>query len=113
MKKSLNILLVLLITFFTVPFGGITTLAAEKVYDNIKDGEYTITAKALHTDKDESSGAAGFIKEKAIISIQDGKVKFSITVPKNDFAEIKGLQVEGIEPIIEEDDENKYMTYAL
>ena len=113
MKKSFNILLVLIIAFFTLPFGGNTVLADEKAYDNIKDGDYDITAKALNKDTDEKSGAAGFINEEAKLSIQDGEVEFTITIPDNEMAEIKGLQVEDIEPKVKEDDEARYMTYKL
>src|SRR5699024_12254568 len=99
MKKGFTILMALVITFFTVPFGGITALADGKVYDDIKDGEHSIVAKALHADKDEASGAASFIEEEAILSIKDGEINLTITIPHNEMAEIKGLQIEGKEPV--------------
>src|SRR5699024_7713627 len=82
----------------------------DKVY---KDGEYDITAKALHADKDEASGAASFIDESAIILIDNGQIKLAISIPKNEMAEIKGLQIEGINPVKEETDDSVIYTYAL
>lgn len=113
MKKSFNILTALIIAIFTVSFGGMTSLADGESYENIKDGEYEIIAKALHADKDEKSGAAGFISEAAILSIKDGKAQLRITIPSNDMAEIEGLQIEGIEPTVEENDDVKHKTYTL
>lgn len=113
MKKTLNILLALIIAFFTLPFSGNTVLADEKTYDDIEDGEYDIVAKAWHADKDEESGAAPFINEDAVLSIQDGEAELTITVPNNPMAIIEGLQVEGVEPTIDETDDGKDMTYSL
>src|SRR5690625_1102353 len=113
MRKSFNILLVLLIAFFTLPFGGYTVSAGEKVYDNIKDGEYDIIAKAINADKDEPSGAAGFIEEDAVISVQDGTIELTITIPHNEMAQVSGLQIEGNEPKVIEDEEAKHKTYTL
>ena len=112
MKKRFNILLVLIIAFLTLPFGN-TVLADGKAYDDIKDGEYDITAKALNKDTGEKSGAAGFINEGAKLSIQAGEIELTITIPDNEMAEIKGLQVEDIEPKVEEDEKAKYMTFKL
>src|SRR5690625_394336 len=112
MRKSFIMCLALVLTFFTMPFGGITALADEKVFDDIEDGEYDITAKALHADKDEASGAAGFIEEEAILSIQDGEVELTITIPQNEMAEIEGLQIEGNAPITQDEDTGNW-TYKL
>src|SRR5690625_4179622 len=109
MKKGFTILMALVITFFTVPFGGITALAGGEVYDDIAEGEHDIIAKALHADKDEPSGAAGFINEKAKLFVQDGVVDLTITVPHNEMAEIEGLQIEGKEPVKKGED----WTYQL
>src|SRR5699024_1803821 len=79
-------------------FGQQPVLAETSSYNNIKPGSYDITAKALHADKDEASGAAGFIAENATLTITEDSFLFTITIPKNDMAEIAGLQVEGAEP---------------
>src|SRR5690625_1417198 len=113
MRKSFIMCLALVLTCFTMPFGGITALADEKVFDDIEDGEYDITAKALHADKDEASGAAGFIDEAAKILIENGQIKLAISIPNNEMAEIKGLQIEGIDPVKEETDDSVIYTYAL
>ncbi len=113
MKRKFTLLLTILFTLFTLPVSGLTVSAAEKTYDDIEDGEYAIIAKALHADKDEASGAATFMNEDATLRIQDGKVELTITIPDNEFAEIEGLQVEGVEPIVEGTDEGRNMTYPL
>src|SRR5690625_4583770 len=112
MRKSFIICLALVLTFFTMPFGGMTAMADGKAFDDIEDGEYEITAKALHADKDEASGAAGFIEEDAILSIQDGEVELTITIPHNDMAEIEGLQIEGNAPITQDEGTGNW-TYKL
>src|SRR5699024_539161 len=112
MRKSFIICLTLVLTFFTMPFGGMKAMADGKAFDDIEDGDYEITAKALHADKDEASGAAGFIEEDAILSIQDGEVELTITIPHNDMAEIEGLQIEGNAPITQDEGTGNW-TYKL
>lgn len=109
MKKFFKIMLATILAIFTIPFGGIAALADGKVYDNIEDGEYEITAKALHADKDEPSGAAGFISEEATLIVNNGEIEFTIVVPHNDMAEITGLQIEEIEPTVD----GEQWTYSL
>src|SRR5699024_4754015 len=93
---------------------GIQPVAAEEKEDKVyKDGEYDITAKALHADKDEASGAASFIDESAKILIDNGQIKLAISIPNNEMAEIKGLQIEGINPVKEETDDSVIYTYVL
>src|SRR5699024_1420538 len=113
MKKFFSILLTLTIAFFTLPFSGNTVLADGKNIADIEDGDYDITAKALHETEDKASGAAGFINEEAVLSIKDGKAQLTITVPKTDGAEITGLQVEGLEAVVNEGQDAKDMTYEL
>lgn len=113
MKRTFNLLLVLTIAFFTLPFSGNTVLADGKSFDDIEDGDHNITAKAMNEDKDEASGAAQFIKEEATLSIKDGKAKLTITVPNNEMAEIKDLKIEGQEPVLNEVEEAKEMTFDL
>lgn len=52
MKKFFSILLTLTIAFFTLPFSGNTVLADGKNIADIEDGDYDITAKALHETED-------------------------------------------------------------
>jgi len=113
MKKGLNILLILIITFFTLPFGGNTVFADSKDINDIKDGTYDITLKAINKDTGEPSGAAGFINEQALLSVENGEAELKITIPNNDMAEIKGLQIEGLEPQVKEDKDAKHMIYKL
>lgn len=113
MKKGLNILLILIITFFTLPFSGNTVLADSKDVNDMKDGTYDITIKAINKDTGEPSGAASFINEQALLSINNAEAELTITIPNNDMAEIKGLQIEGQEPQIKEDKDAKQMIYKL
>lgn len=93
---------------------GIQPVAAEEKEDvEYEDGDYEIIAKALHADKDEASGAAGFINEKAKIIVGDGEIKLALTIPNNDMAEIEGLQIEGNNPEIKDQDNSKVYTYTL
>lgn len=113
MKKGLNILLILIITFFTLPFSGNTVLADSKDLNDIKDGTYDITVKAINKDNGEPSGAASFINEQALLSINNTEAELTITIPNNDMAEIKGLQIEGQEPQVKEDKDARHMIYKL
>lgn len=97
MKRKFTLLLTVLFTLFTLPVSGLTAFAAEKSYDDIKDGTYEITAKAMHADKDEASGAAGFINEGATLNIEDGNVEIVIGVPDNPMATIDWIRIEGTE----------------
>src|SRR5690625_2521834 len=113
MKKFLSILLTLTIAFFTLPFSGNMVLADGKNIDDIEDDDYVITAKANHEDKHEASGVAGIIKEEAVLSIKDGKAPLTITVPSTDGAQITGLRVGEQEPVVNEGQDAKDMTYEL
>src|SRR5699024_753670 len=74
-------------------------LAETSSYNNIEPGSYDITAKALNADKEEASGAAGFIDENATLTVTEDSFLFTINIPNNPMAEISGLQVEGAEPV--------------
>src|SRR5699024_11476354 len=80
-------------------FGQQPVLAETSSYNNIEPGSYDITAKALNADKDEASGAAGFIDENATLTVTEDSFLFTINIPNNPMAEISGLQVEGAEPV--------------
>lgn len=112
-NKFMKITFALVFAFFTLPFSGLTASAEVKVYDNIKDGNYEITAKAMHADEDKASGAAGFIDEEATLSIKDGLVSLTILIPDNDMAEISGLQIEEVEPVVSNGEAERYMTFDL
>lgn len=81
--------------------------------ETIEDGTYDIIAKAMHATKDEQSGAAQFINEKAQIVIKDGVIQFVITVPHNDMAVISGIQVEEKEGSVKDTKEGKVYTFTL
>src|SRR5690625_4571168 len=105
-------MLALLIAIFALPFFSSAVLAETVEYE-IKDGEYDVTAKAINKDTGEKSGAAPFINENAMLSIQDGEIELTLTIPHHDLAEINGLQIEDIEPKVEENDNAMYKTYKL
>src|SRR5690625_3329738 len=114
MKKSFTILMALVITFFTVPFGGITALAEEKVYDDIADGEYEIDIEALHATEDKSSGVAGNIANSAKLFVQDGKISLEVTLIEKEDSKVTKLQIEKKDPIKSTPDGNKrYETFVI
>src|SRR5690625_6340970 len=90
MKKSFTILMALVITFFTVPFGGITALADGKVYDDIADGEYKIGVKAVGENSDEESAANGFLIDVATLSVTGDDIILTFDYTK-DFAMIYSI----------------------
>ena len=104
-------LLSILITILALPFFSSAVFAEETVV--YEDGEYPITAKALNAETGERSGAAGFINEAATLTIKDGEATLTITIPHHHMAEITGLQVEGNEPVVTEDETNRYMAFKL
>src|SRR5699024_8097797 len=80
---------------------------------DVCSSDLNITAKAMHADKDEASGAAGFLNEEAKLIIKDGKSQLVISVPHNEFASIEGIQIEGKEATIEEKDDHTNHTFNL
>ena len=87
-----------------------------KTADNNSNNETekTIIIKALHADKDEPSAAADYINEEASVSIDnDGKYSLTITVPKDEFFTIYGMQIDGATVSEEEDNENVYYTFKM
>src|SRR5690625_5263242 len=99
MKKFTNIFLAVLITLFSFPIGGLNVNAEGKVYSDIADRVYETIAKAMHATEDKASGAAGYINEKALLSISGDTIKLTITFPNIEGSKITGLQVEGKGPI--------------
>ncbi|MCF3943391.1 NEAT domain-containing protein [Oceanobacillus alkalisoli] len=103
--------LALIVALLALPLFGTSVFAEEEVV--YEDGEYTINAVALKKDSDDPSGAAGFIDEKAVLKIVDGKATLVITVPHNEMAEVTGIQIEGIEATVTEDDAARSMAFPL
>lgn len=116
MKKTFNILLALIIAFFTLPFSGNTVLADEKTYDDIEDGEYEISVEALEESSDKISSANGFLLDKATLSIQDGDATLTVGYDMDfdmDY-EIFWTTVEGKDPISEDKSDNaQYYSFEL
>lgn len=92
-------ILALNVNLFAQPFA----YAASDQYNNIANGTYTITAKALNADSNEPSGAAGFINESAQLKISDTSIQLVLTVPKHEMASITGMQIAGGSPTINGD----------
>lgn len=101
----------LLVAILALPIFSGAVLAEEAVV--YEDGEYGVIAKAINAETGEKSGAAGFLKEEAALTIKDGKATLTITVPHNEMAEITGLQVEGKEPAVTEGDDADYLAFSL
>lgn len=51
----------------------------EKTPDSLEDGRYTIAAKALMEAKDERSMADQFLTEKTVLTVENGRIKASMT----------------------------------
>src|SRR5690625_1642157 len=116
MKKSFTILMALVITFFTVPFGGITALADGKVYDDIADGEYKIGVKAVGENSDEESAANGFLIDVATLSVTGDDITLTFDYTK-DFEMDYGIswtKLENEDPIATgEDDKASYFKFQI
>ena len=113
MKRNFAFILAVLFTIFTLPTNGWTAIAEEKTYNDIKDGKYDITAKAMHATDDKASGAAGFLNEDAKLTIKDGKAELTVGVPHKDGSSIDGIQVEGVEAEVKKTDNVYYHTFKL
>ena len=113
MTKKLSLALAILFTIFTLPINGISVEANKKTYDDLADGTYDITAKALNVTENKPSGAANFINEDAKLIIKDDKAQLQITVPEIEMASIDGIQIEKQEAKIEKKDKLKIYTFNL
>lgn len=109
-KKIIPFAVIALALFFTSPVNNASAAAHE-------DGEYNITAEALHADKDEASVAADYINEDATLEVADGQYTLSITVPKAKEGEpeftLYGMQIDGADDSKDEDDDNIYYTFQM
>lgn len=103
--------LVLIAAVLALPLFGTSVFAEEEVV--YEDGDHAIKAISLKKDSDDPSGAAGFINEKAVLKIVDGKAILVITVPHNEMAEVTGIQIEGTKATVTEDAAAKYMAFPL
>src|SRR5699024_9983525 len=112
-KSKFALALAILFTIFTLPVNGLAASAEDNGYDDIADGTYDITAKAMDANEDKESAAAGFINEEAKLSIKDGNAELKISIPLTDGVEMEGIQIEDIKPTVEEEDGVEYFTYQL
>lgn len=105
MRKSFNILLALVITFFTLPFGGITALADELDPKDLTEGVYTLDYTFLTDGTDEPSIMDGFTDGPAYVKVdKDGNQLIELTFTSADM--IKWFKVSGNDvKVIEEDKE--------
>lgn len=101
----------LIAAVLALPVFGSAVLAEEEVV--YEDGEYEIIAKALNASDGSESGAAGFLHEEAILSINNGEITLTIAAPITEGAEIAGLQIEGIESNVTTDNDNQYFSFKL
>src|SRR5699024_10778145 len=117
MKKKIQskfaLALAILFTIFTLPVSGLAATAETETYDDIKDGTYDITEKAMDANEDKESAAAGFINEKAKLSVKEGKTELTISIPQTDGVEMEGIQIEGIKPKVEKEEGVEHFTYQL
>src|SRR5690625_5285539 len=109
MRKSFTILIALVLTLFTVPFGGLTAFAGEKVYDNIKDGQYDLDIKLLKKGTDEESAAASFMENRTLLDVNNDVYSLTFYIPKNDAMKFNDFILEEIKAeVIELDEEYQY-----
>src|SRR5690625_1836016 len=66
MRKSFTILIALVLTLFTVPFGGFTALAAEADYV-MPDKAYGIDYTILHENGESNSIADSFFEKPGVL----------------------------------------------
>jgi len=94
-----------------MPFGGMTTMADEKAYSNIADGEYDIEIEALEENSDEKSAADGFLLNKAELSVQGEDTLLTIKYTK-DFPQDYGVnwsKLEGNEPLEKDENDTEFI----
>lgn len=106
MKKLTPIMFVAIVLFLIMPIGK--SFAASFV-----DGEYDMTANALHANKDEPSVAADYINEGAKVIVNGGEVELQITVPKSEEFSMYSLKKQGASEKKSEDDSNLYYKFNL
>src|SRR5699024_8538565 len=112
-QSKFALALAILFTIFTLPVNGLAASAEDNGYDDIADGTYDITAKAMDANEDKESAAAGFINEKAKLSVKEGKTELTISIPQTDGVEMEGIQIEGIKPKVEKEEGVEHFTYQL
>src|SRR5699024_6191771 len=86
---------------------------AESSDQTYVDGEYDVVANALEAKKDIPSVAADYINEDAKVTVKDGELELTVTVPKNDQFELYEMYKNGEEQIKTEDDDNIYYSFKL
>src|SRR5699024_9450958 len=107
MKKFVNIFLAVLITLFSFPIGNGNVSAAEKVYDDIADGEYQIGVSS------SSDSANGFLTDEATLIVEDEKLKLIVSYKVKGF-NLNWTKLEGQNPLEEvEKDNEKYFTFEI
>lgn len=114
MQKFFKIMLATIITIFTIPFGGITALAdSDKVYDDIKDGEYKIKIELLTKGTDDTSIANQYVNEDAKLNIENGKAELVIAIPKLDGFKFEEFEIEGVKFEKTETEEIDYYKFKI
>ncbi len=117
MKRKLTLLFTVLFTLFTLPVSGLTAFAAEKSYDNIKDGEYKIKVYAKQDGKSEASVAADYMSDDATLTVKNGETKLTLFIPDNPAMNFNKLEVAGVEPAITpgklDTEEGNFYTYNV
>jgi len=121
MKRSLTVLLTIVISLFTIPIS--TAFAEEGEGYELENGDYEVYIKTLEANSDKESIAGGFMSDTAILSVQgdDSRLTLGVVKPGEgdggfgsfDFS-IEWVKVAGKEHIDEEDgDEFTYYTFSL
>src|SRR5690554_4504495 len=104
MKKSFTILMALVITFFTVPFGGLTALADELDPENLAKGVYTLNYTFLEKGTDNASAMDGFTDGPAYVDVDEDGNQF-VTVTLTSASMIKWFKVNGQDVTVLEENE--------
>src|SRR5690625_2942150 len=107
MQRFFKVLLATILTIFSIPFGGMTALAEENVYDDIEDGEYEIGVSS------SSSAAGGFLLDEAILSIKGEDITLTLGYAVQGY-ELNWTKLEGKDPKNEKEEEGaKYYTFKI
>lgn len=121
MKKTFNLFLVFLITFFSIPFGSFNVHAEGNNYIDIADGNNVLTAKLLKAGTNQDSAAAGFMSNQVGLKIEKGEAELTFFIPNKDEMLFTKFELEGKAPkIVEgtgihkgEETQGKFYTFPL
>src|SRR5690625_1952093 len=107
MRKSFNLLLALVIAFFTLPFGGITALADELDPRNLTEGVYTLDYTFLKKGTEDASTMDGFTDGPAYLKVDtDGNQFVAMTFTSASMIEWFKVSGQDVTVLVEDEEAN-------